>query len=185
MRIPISRITAAGLELDEALEASLLPQLRAVSRQERLVFCRPVRTRCRATLAGETVLIDGRVETALHLPCSRCLEPFDLAIKADFSLSAVSQPPASLDAGPVDDIQLTADDTALLVYGGDSIDLQDEIAQQVIMALPFKPLCREGCKGLCSRCGADLNRSACSCEQPNPDNPFARLKKLTLTAKAD
>jgi uncharacterized protein len=73
----------------------------------------------------------------------------------------------------------------VITYMGDSIDLRDEVAQQIIMALPFKPLCRNNCKGLCSRCGIDLNHQACQCHNQNQGSPFAVLKTLNFPTKKD
>ncbi len=125
-------------------------------------FTRPIHVRIHATLAGKTVLIDGTAETEVRMPCSRCLEPFDMKIETDFSTTAVPEVAAQIDPAATDDIELAATDMDVLVYSGDDIDLRDEIAQQIIMALPFKPLCRDACKGLCSRCGADLNQKPAS-----------------------
>jgi len=53
--------------------------------------------------------------------------------------------------------------------------------------LPLKPLCREECKGLCSRCGADLNQGPCGCPEIENESPFALLQQLrdTLTGGED
>lgn len=64
----------------------------------------------------------------------------------------------------------------MIPFEGDSIDLREGLGEQVIMGLPFKPLCDPGCKGLCSRCGADLNRESCSCDAVSSESPFAALK---------
>ncbi len=176
LRIHIGSITEQGLDLDQRQDAAALPLLRAVAGDGSVIFTRPIHVRIHATLSGKTVLIDGTAEFDVRMPCSRCLEPFDMKIETDFSGTAVPEIPAMNDPADVDDIELAAKDMEVIAYSGESIDLGAEIAQQIIMALPFKPLCRDACKGLCSRCGADLNKTACQCRPQDESGPFAVLK---------
>ncbi|WP_167527598.1 YceD family protein [Desulfosarcina alkanivorans] len=167
--------------MDETVEAALLPLLHAVSSEGDIRFTRPVRLRLHAMLAGETIRIDGTVTTAVRMPCSRCLERFDLPLSADFSATAAPQQPSMNDTGAGEDIELSADEMDVIGYSGDSVDLADEVAQQVIMALPFKPVCRDTCEGLCSQCGANLNQAPCRCPSRDEANPFAVLKTLSFS----
>ena len=84
LTIHIGSITDRGLDLDETVDAARLPLLQALSGEGEISFTRPVHVRLHATLAGETVLIDGTVVTGVHIPCSRCLEPFDLNVQDRF-----------------------------------------------------------------------------------------------------
>ena len=179
--IPIASITERGLDLDETLEATRLPLLHAVSREGEARFTRPVRLRLHAVLAGESIRIKGTVATGVRIPCSRCLEPFDLPIATDFSATAAPDLPSNIERAAGEAIELAADEMDTIVYSGDSIALDDEVAQQIIMALPFKPVCRDTCKGLCSRCGANLNQTSCQCPSQNETNPFAVLKSLSFS----
>ena len=180
LHIHIGSITEQGLDLDQQVDAVTLPLLDAVTREGSIRFTRPMHVSIRATLAGQTVLIDGTIIARVRIPCSRCLEPFDLTIETDFSATAVPEIPANLDPDAADDIELSADEIEAIAYRGNSIDLRDEIAQQVIMALPFKPLCRDTCKGLCGRCGVDLNKTPCQCPSKDQSSPFAVLKTLSF-----
>lgn len=94
LRIHIGSIAEQGLDLDERVDAAFLPLLNAVSLEGALTFTRPVHVRIHATLAGETVLIDGTAACGVRIPCSRCLEPFDIKIETDFSATAVPDIPA-------------------------------------------------------------------------------------------
>ena len=181
LHIHIGSLTEQGLDLDQQVDAGSLFLLDAVTREGSIHFTRPVHVNIHATLAGETVLIDGRILAWVRIPCSRCLEPFDLMIETDFSATAVPEIPANLDPDGADDIELSADEIETILYRGNSIDLHDEIAQQVIMALPFKPLCRDSCKGLCGSCGADLNKRPCRCPSKDESSPFAVLKTLSFS----
>ena len=185
LRIHIGSITETGWNLDEQVEALLLPLIADVCRDGSVAFTMPVHARIRATMAGESVLIDGRLQTAVRLVCSRCLEPFEFIIDTEFSATALPENPALQDSSSADVLELAADEMEVITYTGESIDISDEIAQQIIMALPFKPLCKDNCKGLCSRCGIDLNHHACQCDNQNQGSPFAVLKALTFPPKED
>ena len=50
-------------------------------------------------------------------------------------------------------------------YSGDEIELDDFVRETLVMNMPGKVLCSEDCKGLCSKCGADLNLGDCGCEK--------------------
>ena len=65
-------------------------------------------------------------------------------------------------------------------YDGDRLDLGEVVREQVLLALPLKPLCREDCRGLCPRCGQNRNLGPCGCPPPEePGDPrLEPLRKL-------
>jgi len=68
-------------------------------------------------------------------------------------------------------------------YDGETLDISEDVRQGLILEIPAWPLCSEMCKGLCTECGAELNREACSCETPDEPavaaaNPFSVLSKM-------
>ncbi|ACY14436.1 YceD family protein [Haliangium ochraceum] len=63
-------------------------------------------------------------------------------------------------------VELEDDDIDLYGYEGESIDLTPLFHDQVVLAVPFAPLCHEDCKGLCPQCGVDRNRETCDCKPP-------------------
>ncbi len=63
-------------------------------------------------------------------------------------------------------------------YRGSEIVLDGFLSELISLALPLQPLCAEGCRGLCARCGADRNRVDCGCEELKPPSPFAVLASL-------
>jgi uncharacterized protein len=66
------------------------------------------------------------------------------------------------------------------LYTGKVIDLDPILREQVLLALPGYPVCQEGCKGLCTVCGANLNERECGCDRKVPDPRWAGLAKLKL-----
>lgn len=123
----------------------------------------------------KTVFFNGEVTATLDLSCSRCLKQFEMGIKED--VMAVFMPRASMSA-VVDEVEVTQEDVDVQLYDEDELDLFGPAHDQVALAVPMRPLCAESCKGLCPRCGHDLNEGPCGCAEPVGDSRFAALKKL-------
>jgi uncharacterized protein len=118
--------------------------------------------------------LEGRVKTELELQCSRCLEPYRMAVDAPFDLRYL---PASAMATE-QERELQDDDVETSYYRDDQIDLNELMRGQFYLALPMKPLCGEGCKGLCSQCGTNLNTGSCDCAAEWVDPRLAALKNF-------
>lgn len=73
---------------------------------------------------------------------------------------------------------LPGDDFEVLEYVGPEIDLTQAVVDQVVLALPLQPRCSDVCKGLCPRCGHDLNLGQCACADDRGDPRFAALESL-------
>jgi DUF177 domain-containing protein len=123
---------------------------------------------------GREILVRGHLEGTLPLSCSRCLETYDAPVDADFDLL--------LEPGPEPSVleeELIADDLDLDFYEGDTIDLERYLREQILLMVPLKPLCAETCKGICPRCGVDLNHEPCRCQAEETLSPLAAaLAKL-------
>jgi uncharacterized protein len=68
----------------------------------------------------------------------------------------------------------------LSYYSGDEIDVTPLIVEQVMLALPTRPLCAEDCLGLCDSCGANLNRETCDCADTGGDPRMAIFRTLKV-----
>jgi uncharacterized protein len=77
--------------------------------------------------------------------------------------------------------ELTENEVGLIPFEGDTIDLHDAIEQELVMALPLHPLCREECAGLCPVCGVDLNRQRCACTPPQLHGALAALRNFKIS----
>jgi uncharacterized protein len=124
---------------------------------------------------GTTYRVAGRVKTILQLECGRCLEDFPLAVDAPFDLRYV---PQAEDAAAEAEREITEDDLTTAFYTDGMLDLIDLMREQFQLALPMKPLCAQSCRGLCSVCGANLNRTECNCKPVWEDPRLAPLKGL-------
>ena len=118
--------------------------------------------------------LEGHLRTELELPCSRCLDPYRLAVDADFDQRYLPASAASTDP----DREVQEDDLETSYYSDDQIDLAELMREQFYLALPMKPLCRDECRGLCPHCGTNLNTGACDCSPVWDDPRLAALKAI-------
>ncbi len=123
------------------------------------------------TRAGDDVFVSGPVEGTVKLQCSRCLAEYEMALTPTieapfFPHSAESAEDAEEDDGEVN------------YHDGEKLDLFPILHDHLLLAVPLKPLCREDCKGLCPKCGADMNTAPCGCKTVEPDARLAALQKL-------
>ncbi len=75
------------------------------------------------------------------------------------------------------------DDINYAHYEGDELDCSAVVEDVIVQSMPFHVLCNEDCKGLCPKCGKNLNLEICSCtfeEEQSSLSPFAKLKSLKI-----
>ena len=123
------------------------------------------------------IRVKGEVAVRMRFACSRCLVSFDADINSAFTMFYTEGNRIDSDE---DEVELAEEDLVSVSYEGDEIDFAPEIAEQVIMDLPLKPLCGEGCQGLCATCGADLNEGECGCERASFNFKFGALKNFKV-----
>ena len=116
----------------------------------------------------------GGVRTTLELPCGRCLEPYTAPVDQAFDLR---YHPRTLNTGE-GERELEDDDLTTAFYENDEIDLGQLMQEQLYLALPMKPLCKDDCKGLCPNCGTNLNKAKCDCSTHWDDPRLAALRAL-------
>jgi len=136
----------------------------------------PLEVRATAEMVGDEIRISGALHTRLELVCARCLDTVHEEVSRDFDL--YYRPMATIAREEV--VCLKLDDTEIAFFQGDGLFLADVLAEQVLLALPMKVICRSDCRGLCPHCGANLNADECRCETHSADPrlaPLARLKQ--------
>jgi uncharacterized protein len=112
----------------------------------------PVEVELRMESVVEGVLATGSAESTATGVCVRCLDVVDLEVDVRFQelFAYVDR------AAHHHDVGVGQDDDDVHELEGDLMDLEDVLRDAVVTALPFQPLCRDGCPGLCSECGARL-----------------------------
>jgi uncharacterized protein len=157
MKIAIDDIKASPKELSYAEEvAELNARLGQGGRDYRLPV--GIAVNVEYYRAGLDVFFQGSLRGEVLGSCARCLEEYRFGLDHPFTF--VLTPKA---AAGTQSAGLSADDMALSYYQGEEIDLTPLVHEQTILALPTRPLCEEGCRGLCARCGANLNAGPCGC----------------------
>jgi len=135
----------------------------------------PVELSMDVVKSGKDVFrVAGRAVTRIELECSRCVEPFEVPVDARFELRYVPQAEAAGEG----EHEVAEDDLTTAFYREGTLDVIDLLREQFQLALPMKPLCAEGCRGLCPECGANLNRTQCDCAPVWEDPRLAPLKGL-------
>ena len=124
--------------------------------------------------AGTELFFAGSLKTRTGAICARCAEEFDADTDRPFRF-VLSPKSIGYDAD-----NLRAEDLEFSLYEGTEVDLAPLIREQVLLALPTRPLCRDDCRGLCPKCGINLNRSTCSCVQDSFDPRLEALRSLKL-----
>ena len=136
----------------------------------------PLDVRATAELVEGQIRVSGTLHTRLEMVCARCLEEVTEEVSREFDL--YYRP--SKDEPRGEEIRLKDDDTDIGFFEGEGIFLTDILAEQVLLALPVKVICRSDCRGLCPQCGVNLNSENCRCEARSYDPrmaPLARLKQ--------
>lgn len=162
---------------------------------------RPVQVHFSLRKVDDVVIVSGDVDTHLRLLCSRCAASFQYPCQMHFSGLYCRDPvmagvahlegkgkPAGQNKGfarhahdhEVDKMMDQGTDLDITYLNEDVIDLSDVLTEQLQLQLPFQPLCKQECKGMCSNCGADLNVGRCACSKINATSPFSVLKDLKV-----
>ena len=106
---------------------------------------------------------DIRLRASYHgefeVLCARCVEPVPVPLAGEFDLIFR---PEEADATP-GERAITPDEAEIGYYQESGLLLEDVVREQVLLSLPGRTLCTEDCKGLCPRCGQNLNLATCSC----------------------
>jgi uncharacterized protein len=123
--------------------------------------------------AGLDVFVDGTVRAGVRGTCARCLAEYEFALETPVGIVLAPAAAAVPHTGPLRD-----EDIGLAYYQGEEIDLTPLIHEQALLALPTRPLCTEACRGLCPRCGANLNAGPCGCPAASGAGRLAVLQTL-------
>jgi uncharacterized protein len=109
----------------------------------------------RASKSGQDVVVHGSLEARLRVPCARCLEPFDLAIRADLSVLYVAASRLKTpESGGDQEYEFTSDEADTLPFDGETVVLDDLVRDELLLEIPMIPLCSEACPGMSPAPGA-------------------------------
>ena len=170
MRIEVEELTAVAEPFEHTYRAE---EVELDEEGARLVSDAAVRGG--ASRKGLEVRLRGEIRTEVELLCARCAAPERAPLSVEFDTSFI---PQEVEAAKAENVELLKEDLVVAAYEGDAVDLDELVREQILLALPLRHLCREDCKGLCQKCGADLNAGDCRCEKGEVDPRWAALADL-------
>jgi len=127
---------------------------------------------------GKEVVEDIRLRASysgkFQAPCARCVEPVFHDIAGEFDLIFR---PVGADGG-ASEAAISTSETEIGYYLEGGLLLEDVLREQVVLSLPARSLCQPDCKGLCPRCGQNLNEMQCRCDEAPADPRWLALEGL-------
>lgn len=121
-------------------------------------FLSPAKVKGKYYVVEDKLFFFGKIGLVYEQPCDRCLKPVTVHLDINFNEIFVRD---------------CEDDGEFYPYSGDMLDLKPAVLDAIRLNLPSQVLCKEDCKGLCTKCGNDLNEKSCPCsEEPDENNPF-------------
>ena len=138
-------------------------------------FTGPVHWQADITNTGGALLVTGMVEGEVKCSCARCLEEMSFPITGEIEGYYIINPEdAAPDEMEEDEFDVLPEDK--------TIDMAPLIQAAILLELPNVPVCSDDCKGLCHKCGANLNEGDCGCTSEDKEipaeNPFSVLKNF-------
>lgn len=121
---------------------------------------------------GDRISVRGELRAWMWLECVRCLKGFEMTLRVPFELFA-----ERAGSGRRIDEEILERDDYMKFHDGRELDLSEEAREVLLVELPMAPRCREDCRGLCRRCGADLNDGPCACEATDLDRVVDRRSR--------
>lgn len=108
-------------------------------------------------------IVEGKVKTVLNLNCDLCLSAFETKLDFDFN-EVYSETPD--------------EDQEIWELSDKTIDLKPAVIANIMLNLPMQVLCSDDCKGLCPKCGHNLNDGDCGCDRGYVNPQFEKLLNL-------
>lgn len=165
LKLDLARLARKGrIRIDAVLPADD-PVLEPVG----LALANGLEIRLEAQRAGPDVVVRGGLHGEIMQVCRRCLR--DVGSELSEEVTFLYRPGVSVQE---------AEDEAVyrLVERSGELDLGPAVREHLMLAVPQYPVCAERCRGLCPRCGADLNRGPCDCVEERSDPRWGALGQL-------
>lgn len=170
MQFHIQETMSKGLKLaiDEELDVSDLFK----GRQD-VYRTGPLHVSLQVTGHESFIEVNGKLSIDFELACARCLDP--VKEHTVIAFSEVFKRPSSNEDHEED---MEEEESDFIEVDGERLDLRPYVEEALQLFVPFAPLCRNDCKGLCPTCGQNLNEHKCDCSTEKIDIRFAALKDL-------
>jgi uncharacterized protein len=177
MRIRVDEIPESGRFVHLHWDQGRLREFLPPDDPFEMKLVRPVNVDLEIHKRSDHLRVLGSIQGLLELACHRCLDPVrhPLNEAVDLFLIEEVRTPAE------EETELELEELEYEFFDGEVIELDQLIAEQIFLSLPHKVLCSAECRGLCPRCGANLNTEPCRCAGGDERSPFAKLNVLRET----
>lgn len=118
--------------------------------------------------------VDGHLTVTLEIPCARCLEPVAYTCELELGRELTTEQPEENAAESLDEE---------FYLNGYNLDVDQLVRNELILSLPMRVLCREDCKGICNRCGTNLNLRTCTCDTRSLDPRMSVIQDIFKQSK--
>jgi uncharacterized protein len=173
LRLTVSQIPPSGLDLSCPLDAELIH----LDGSEGFELAAGGCLTCRVERGeDETVHVQGQLHATLSFECGRCLGAVSLGIEQGLDLFCLPHEDGL--RSEEDEEEISNRDLVVAYYDEGQLDLAELVREQLLLDVPMKRLCHEGCKGLCPACGANRNVQSCDCREKGEDPRLLPLKGL-------
>ena len=157
--------TSEGKDRRESLQVEL-DEFSYLGNQYRICEKSPL-TMNFSNIGKGKALLEGRLKLVLEIPCDRCLRPVKEPLEIDFSQELYSP----------EILEPEEEDEQSFVHGYE-LDVEAFVKNEILINMPVKVLCRPDCKGICKKCGHNLNDGECGCDTFVPDPRMAAIKDI-------
>ena len=118
---------------------------------------------------NKILTVEGKAFLCLMIPCDRCLEPVRVPLQLEID--------QKLDMNQTEEERAAKLDEQFYVSGY-NLDVDQLVGNELILNLPMKVLCRDDCKGICNRCGTNLNSGTCDCDKGSLDSRMSVIQDI-------
>ena len=116
-------------------------------------------------IGTDKFLFEGETVVTMEIPCDRCLQP--VSVDIPFTICREYDK---------NDTEEESEEEQLII--GYNLDTEQLIYCEILVNWPMKTLCTEACKGICKKCGANLNHSSCTCDTVELDPRMAKIRDI-------
>jgi uncharacterized protein len=178
MKLPVSQMKEGenAFSYDSAKEAWLSQIVNSAGEDSGMAVEGPLQASFNFTKLEPDYFLRGDFRFVLKQPCSRCAETVTTPIDHHFELALSHQPGPRPSANQKPNEE--SEESDLIIFHGPELELDSIVREQLHLSFPYKTLCRPDCKGICQKCGKNLNEGLCGCESTNDLSPFSVLKEL-------
>jgi uncharacterized protein len=183
------RVELSDVDPDSGLDLAISrPFADFFGSDEKLNAVGDMEAKLRVTAGGDDYFVSGTATGRMKVECGRCLKEYEEVLKAEiyapfipkeaWQEAETRKKAQEVHDGKEESGMGTDGESDVYYYHGDGLELYTLLRDQLLLSMPLKQVCSKECKGLCQRCGIDLNVKSCNCPEKDADNRFAVLEQL-------